>query len=329
MVPVILACTAYGAAPSHEMYLCASISSSSRVMGSHDTDPEGIFRRDNAGGFKHIGANLPLLISIELDPRDYSRIYAAGLSGVMRSTDGGDTWRICTGWDETEPKSVVLDPKNPDTVYAGLPDGIVVSHDQGQTWVRMEDGLPDRGKYTQCVQVDRTKGGRVFAGCEKGIFLSEDGARTWRQVFVAVDTVDDIQQSPHVPGRWLAVTQSAGALESRDGGVTWKKLPNVPSEKALYNVAFDPAHRGRLAIGSWTYGVLTSVDDGSTWIERNAELPESHRVWRVAVDPDSGRLYASVFEDALYESDDFGATWRKAGLEGSIVRSFTFVPATR
>ena len=298
-------------------------------MGSRNGDKEGIFKRDAEGEFKHVGANLPLLVALAVDPRDESQIFAAGLSGVMRSRDGGNTWRILTGWDETEPKSLAFDSKNPDILYASLPDGVIVSKDQGQHWSRMEKGLPDRGKYSQCIQVDRTRGGRVFAGCEKGIFLTENGGQSWRQVFKATDTVNDIEQSPHDPRHWLAVSQSAGALESRDGGATWKKIAAVPSEHALYNVSFDAVHRGRIAIASWTYGLLTSEDDGKTWVDKNAGLPEPHRVWRTAIDPDDGKIYASIYDGALYVSDDFGGTWRSAGLEGSIIRDFNFVSQSR
>ncbi len=317
------------AAPAHDLYLAAGINSSSRVMGGKAAAPDGMYVRTANGGFRHVGANLPLLITLAVDPRDAARVYAAALSGVMRSADAGLTWRIVTGWDETEPKALLFDPSRPDTVYAGLPDGFIVSTDRGQTWTRREQGLPARGKYTQSLQVDRTQAGRVFAGCEKGLYLTEDGAQTWRQVFATTDTVNDIQQSPHDAAHWVAVTQSAGAIESRDGGRTWTRLAGVPSEQALYNVVFDPARRGRLAIASWTYGLLTSEDDGRTWTDRNAGLPALHRVWRTAVDPDSGVLYAAVFEQALYASTDFGRTWRVAGMEGSIIRSFIFVPRVR
>lgn len=323
---LFLAGAATAAAASHDLLVCASISGSSRVMGGGSAGTDGIFVRSAEGTFNHIGVPLPLLITLVVDPRDSSRIYAAGLSGVMRSGDGGLTWRIVTGWAETEPKALALDPVNPGTVYAGLPDGFIVSDDRGETWKRRETGLPERGKYTQAIQVDRTRGGRVFAGCEKGIFLTDDGARSWRRVFETVDTVNDIRQSPHDPARWIAVSQSAGALESRDGGLTWRRLSGVPSEHALYNVTFDPVHQGRIAIASWTYGLLTSEDDGRTWVERNAGLPEPRRVWRTAVDPDDGRLYAAVYQRALYASADFGRTWQVAGLEDSVVRSFTFVP---
>lgn len=317
------------ATPVHDLYVCASINSSSRVMGGRGGALDGIFARGADGSFSHVGVHLPLLITLAVDTREPARIYAAGLSGVMRSSDGGMTWRIVTGWDETEPKALALDPLQRDTVYVGLPDGFIVSTDRGQTWHRREHGLPARGKYTQSLQVDRTRAGRVFAGCETGIYLTEDGAQSWRQVFATADTVNDIQQSPHDPARWVAVSQSAGALESRDGGLTWTRLAGVPSAQALYNVTFDPAQRGRIAIASWTYGLLTSEDDGRTWTDRNAGLPLPHRVWRTVVDPDSRLLYASVFEQALYASADFGRTWQVAGMEGSVIRSFIFVPRSR
>lgn len=226
----------------------------------------------------------------------------------------------------TEPKSVMVDPNAPDMIYAALPDGLGVSTDRGHSWSRRENGLPERGKYTQVVTVDRTKAGRVFAGCETGIYFTEDAAQNWRRVFATVDTVTDIRQSPHDPRHWLAVTQSAGALVSRDGGHTWREMSGLPAGRPLYNVAFDPTRAGRVAIASWNLGLLTSEDDGATWTARNAGLPESHRVWRTAIDPDTGTLLADVDGDTLFASDDFGRTWRSIGMAASRIQSFVFVP---
>lgn len=334
---LFLALTSCAAAPqpaaktmAHDLYVAASINASSRVMGGGGAALDGLYLRPaGSAEFSHVGLNMPLLITVAVDPRDPALVHAAGLSGVMRSRDGGRTWRIVTGWDETEPKSLALDPRDPDTLYVGLPDGFVVSRDQGQTWRRAEQGLPARGKYTQSLQVDRTVGGRVLLGCESGIYLSEDGGGQWRRVFAATDTVNDLQQSPHDPARWLAVSQSAGLIESRDGGRTWERRPGLPSENALYNIAFDPHQPGRLAVASWTYGLWVSEDDGRTWTNRTAGLPEPGRVWRTAFDPDDGRLYAAVYERALFASSDLGRTWTEVGMSGSVIRSFTFVPRQR
>lgn len=315
------------AAPQYDLYLCAAFNNGSRVMGSKDGTSNGVFLRTGPDEFKHVGINYPLAISATFDPRDANVFYVACLSGVLRTLDGGKSWRLVTGWDETEPKSIAVDPNEPDTVYTGLPDGIVVSRDRGQTWQRRERGLPERGKYTQVVRTDRERRGRALIGCESGIYLTENGAESWKLVLGTAETVDDIQQSPHDPKVWIAVTQSAGALRSSNGGVAWKKIEQVPSDKALYNVAFDVRDARRLAIASWSHGLLVSEDGGSTWTARNAGLPGPARVWRTAIDPDSGQLYAAVFGEGLYVSSDFGHSWRPvAGMQGASVQTFTFVP---
>ena len=313
------------ASPKHELYLCAT-TSLNYIVGAKMVTPSGLYHREQDGSYRHFGVNFPGIFSLAVDPRDHQRLYVASLNGALCSADGGKTWRIGTSWDMTEPKDVFVDPNAPDNVYLALPDGIAVSPDRGVTWPRRENGLPERGKYTQVVKVDRTRAGRALAGCESGIYVTDNAAESWRRVFSTEKTITDLRQSPHDAQVWLASTQSDGALVSRDGGLTWKKFDDVPSEEALYNVAFDGTNSRRFAIGSWTYGVLVTEDGGETWSERNAGLPDGHCVFRVGIDPDTGRLYAAVYKDSVFESEDFGRTWRKSGLEGSIVYNFVFVP---
>lgn len=323
---VLPALTAGCATAGHDLYLFGAVNIQGRVAGSRDTSLNGVYLRQADGSFRHLGVNYPAMLAGSFDPRDPRTFYVAALSGVLVTHDGGQSFRIGTSWDITEPKGVMVDPNAPDTVYAALPDGITVSTDRGQTWARREHGLPARGKYTQVVTVDRTRAGRVLAGCESGIYLTEDAAQSWRPVHPTQETVNDLQQSPHDQQFWLAATQSAGVLASHDGGLTWAPVPGLSAEKAHYNIAFDPTNARRIAIGGWTYGVLASEDGGRTWTARNEGLPAKHRVWRIAVDPDDGRLYAAVIYDSLYVSADFGRTWQAAGLPNSRISGFTFVP---
>jgi photosystem II stability/assembly factor-like uncharacterized protein len=72
--------------------------------------------------------------------------------------------------------------------------------------------------------------------------------------------------------------------------------------------------------------VAVSEDRGRTWQARNSGLPSAN-IWSVAFDPaQSGRLYASVHEEAVYVSTDSGRTWRKDGLAGSSIFRMKFVP---
>lgn len=313
-------------AAGHDLVLCASINKD-YVIGSALVTLSGLYERTGPTEFKHFGFNYPLLYAMSRDPRDRQVFYVSANNGLFLTRDGGRTWRIGTSWDMTESHDVAVDPNAPDTVYLALPDGIAVSTDRGATWPRREKGLPERGKYTQVVEVDRTRAGRVLAGCEAGIFLTENAGQSWRRVLATTATVGDLQQSPHDPKLWVAVTQADGAFISRDGGRNWQKIGGVASEKAWYNLAFDGSNPQRIAFSSWTYGVLTTEDGGQTWNERNGRLPKEHCVFRVGIDPDNGRLYANVYRHSLHISDDFGRNWTEVpGLDGIQVFDFVFTP---
>ena len=322
------AALANAAIPAHDMVVSV-LAGPAFVVGTKSAFESGLFRRGPDGSFHHFGLDFPGTFGISVDPRDSRVFYVASLNGCLITRDGGLTWRIGTSWDMTEPQDVRVDPNSPDTVYIALPDGVAQSKDRGVTWTRRERGLPERGKYTQAIEIDRNRAGRVLAGCETGIYLTENAGRSWRRVLPTSETVTDIEQSPHDPRRWMAATQADGLVQSRDGGLTWRPVAGVPSAKCLYNVAFDPTNPRRIAVGSWTYGVLTTEDGGATWADRNAGLPAGHCVYRVGVDPDSGRLYAGVHQVSLYQSGDFGRTWTPDGLPQSRIYRFNFVPAAR
>lgn len=320
----LLATPLFAAPPAYDFVICANINRN-YVIGSKITTLNGVYQRDAAGAWQHLGVNDTTLTAVAFDPRDRRVTYTSATNGLWRTLDGGKTWRMCNSWDMTEGRDVAIDPNAPDHVYLALTDGVAFSSDRAQTLVRRENGLPARGKFTQALKVDRTKAGRVLAACEVGIFLTDDAAQNWRQVLATKETVNDVQQSPHDPAHWLAITQSTGAWQSRDGGVTWTQIPGVPTDRALYNITFDVTNPQRFAIASWAHGVLTTEDAGKTWTARNAGLPDPHQVWRVGVDPE-GRLYASVVKQTLYVSADFGRTWKPDALEGSLVNSFLLLP---
>ena len=322
---LILGLTASMAPAAQDFIICANINKV-YVIGSKIVTTNGLFRLDDNMKWQHFGYNDTTITAVAFDPRDPNVIYTSTLNGLWVSYDGGKGWRMVNSWDMTEGQDVAVDPNSPDTVYLALPDGVGVSLDQGKTIIRRENGLPDRGKFTKTIEIDRTTAGRVMAGCEKGIFLTEDAGLNWRQVLPTTTQVNDLEQSPHDPAHWLAVTDNHGAWESRDAGLTWSQIDGLTKENPIYNVTFDPTNDLRMAVGGWADGAWTSEDGGKTWKDRNEGLPKDPRVWRVGVDHNTGRLYASVFKETLYYSDDFGRTWKADVFEGSLVNYFTSLP---
>src|SRR5689334_891144 len=58
------------------------------------------------------------LYSIEIHPTNPRVLYASGaLAGVIRSTDGGSSWKLLPG-SPFRPGFVALDPSRPSTVYS-------------------------------------------------------------------------------------------------------------------------------------------------------------------------------------------------------------------
>jgi hypothetical protein len=312
-------------AAGHDLYLCVNLSGQgSGVMGRGGAARSGLYRFTGRQGFEHLGPHHIRMFTLTHDPREPSTLFVAALDGVLRTRDGGRTWRTLTGWDMTEPKALAFDRQAPDHLYAALPDGIAFSPDRGVTWERRHAGI--RRAYTNALVVDRTRAGRLLAGTELGIYLSEDAARTWRLVQPTARVTYDLRQSPSDPRDFLAVTGRDGALRSRDGGRTWQPVPGIGRDRTLHQGLFDPTDARRLVVGGWGVGVQVSEDGGATWQDRTAGLPR-REVWSVAADPDTpGRLYAAPYLDDLYVSDDLGRSWRGLALGKATVYSLVFVP---
>lgn len=309
----------------HDFYVCVTLSGQGQVMGGAKIPVRsGLYRSSDRQNFEHLGFSHIRMFGMTHDVREPDTLFLTTLDGIVRAKDRGRTWRIMTSWDMTEPKGIAFDPNAPDNVYAGLPDGIAVSRDRGQTWQRSQEGI--RRGYTHPISVDRTQAGRVLAGTEKGIYLSEDGARTWTMVLPTEKTVYDLEQSPHAPQTWLAVTSSNGAFRSENGGRAWQRIASVPTEHTLHNCDFDRGDPERIVIAGWGFGVRVSEDGGRTWSDRTAGLP-SREIWRACIDPDiPGRLYTAPHLKPLYASDDYGRTWRPLAFDQVMAFDMVFVP---
>lgn len=324
LLALLISAAALRAENKHDLYFCVNLSGQGQVMGSAVTVASGLYRSNDRQNFEHVGFNHFRTFAMTHDPRDPKALFVSVLDGILRTPDGGKSWRRMTGWEMTEPKEIAFDPNAPDRIYAGLPDGIAVSTDRGVHWERMNAGI--RRAYTHSLVVDRTKAGRVLAGTELGIYLTEDGAKTWRRVQPTTKVTYSLEQSPHDPKLFLAATSADGALLSSDGGRTWRRLTGVPTTHTLHYGHFDPHDPRRLVICGWDAGVMVSEDGGATWVDRSAGLP-NRQVWCVSPDPDlPNRLYAAPYLAPVQVSDDFGRSWRVLCFEKAIVYNLVFVP---
>lgn len=297
----------------YDLWVCGAITKGWKP--GIDQVASGLHRRDPQGRWHHPGYDHPYINALATDPSDRSTFYLASGNGMIRARQNGAQWRIMTSWDMTEANGIATDTKG--NIYLALPDGIGYSEDGGNTWTRRDTGI--RRKYTQAVRA--SKDGTVLAATEQGIFR-RNGNATWSLAGAQGEMVFDIAQSPHDPKRWIAVTQSGAAYQSNDNATSWTHMA-IPKVHTLYNVAFDPSNSKRIALGGWNTGVLLTEDNGQTW----KNIMPNAQVWRVAIHPATGAIFAYVHEKELLQTADSGNTWTSAGLPGGVVRDLVFLEA--
>ena len=310
------------AAPASRFY--AAVSMTKAQKNSPTPLDSGLYLRQADGQWTNFGPRILGVTSLATSPDNPASLLLASADGVVRTTDGGKTWRKTTGWQVADVRAIVFDHANPAHAYAATAWGPLRSTDGGASWQLAQQGLARL--YCQTIIADAASGGHVLLGTEDGVYASHDGAVTWaRTVFPAVSVLR-LAQSAADPKLLLAGTQGRGAWLSRDGGQSWTAADPGSATANLYAAAISPHTATQLAVGGWEIGVRVSADGGRTWADRTAGLPAKN-VFVLAFDPDvKGRLWASTFEEGTYYTDDLGLTWHDGGLYGAYAFDLVFLP---
>jgi photosystem II stability/assembly factor-like uncharacterized protein len=249
---------------------------------------------------------------LAVDPNAPATLYASvsfsGLSGLLRSSDDGVSWR------PAGLHSFILSlALTPSSLYAGTSEGGVYrSDDRGLTWRAASEGLT--GFSVSELAVDPTAPTTLYASTDNGVHKSDDGGLTWRAVGLSGQRVWTLAVIPTTPTTLYAGVgygDEPGVYKSTDGGETWRAA-GLPGQRIL-TLAVDPTTPTTLYAGVREGGVQRSDDGGATW--RAVGLP-GRSVGALAIHPvEPAILYAGTDdrgEDALFRSVDGGATWSES-----------------
>jgi photosystem II stability/assembly factor-like uncharacterized protein len=202
-------------------------------------------------------------------PRRPDEIYAAlEVNGVIRTTDGGETWADCSDdlvrlAEQPHLKSkiisdtfaegmldghaIAISPADPDAVILAARMGLFRSADQGGTWRDMELKRFSPVTYGRDIKVSPQDGNTLYAALsvaaasrDGGVYRSEDAGRTWRR-FDKVQvhgTIMSVALHPSDPRQIYIGARYAGEVfATQDGGETWAAIPLPGPVKDLYAVA--------------------------------------------------------------------------------------------
>jgi uncharacterized protein (TIGR03437 family) len=356
---------------SRTVYAAAEISSTvwagKVVTGQMFDLVKGVVYKTTDGGanWRAVWRGDNLARYIWIDPRDSKVLYVstgifdreaansdpvanqAGGVGILKSTDGGATWRAlnqANGLNNLYVGSLYMHPANPDILLAGTGngvygdgDGVYLSTDAGMTWRRTMGSryLVDKTNGDQISAVEFAVSNPQVAYAASGLVMyrSQDGGQTWKMVAgspsepgfgppgMQAGTPVDLQVDPRNANRIFVNNYTGGNFLSTDGGVSWVSASKGYTGADLHSVSVDPLDARRVyTIGR--SGPFRSDDGGATWaglhyVAANMSawfpiygpMPEWYAV---AADPrNPGRvLFADEMFGGLWLSTEAGLDWR-------------------
>ncbi|MFQ5349887.1 MAG: YCF48-related protein, partial [Thermoanaerobaculia bacterium] len=247
----------------------------------------GIFRSDDSGASwqgAHTGDDRRAR-ALALATSQPGTLFAAGVSGLRKTTDGGASW--------SDP---VVDPAD----FGGL------------------------GPQVRALAVDPNAPGVVFAGQSGApgkVYRSTDGGASWSPSLEVMTTLRTFepQSISFAPGsssvalvgyfgQPLGFGPPAYTVErTTDGGATWASVLTGDALDKL-EIRFDPLDPTTVFVtvsDDSAFEIFRSTDSGATWQPLAAALPCAHLVL-----PDPGiaaALWAGC--EPVFLSEDHGASW--------------------
>lgn len=244
----------------------------------------------------------PDLHSLVVDPTAPDTLYIGSHQGVSVSSDGGANWEVIETLNGADAMGWAF---NGEQILVGGHPGISVSTDGGNTFEQRNDGLP-------ATDVHALGAGEeiIYAGLAGlGTVASTDGGVSWETrseefggAFMGAISVD-----PSDDDHLIAPDMQQGAVESRDGGRTWRALGGVPA--AMW-VSWDRSDTDHI-IATTQGAAAETTDGGQTWTE--LEIPDGASIVEFSPD-DPDILYAAVLDDPearVFSSTDGGTRWEQ------------------
>lgn len=173
-------------------------------------------------------------------------LLAGTTKGIIRSSDGGQSWTRPKLSGDGEVSGLAASPSNPDRIVAATRTGVFRSKDRGETWARISDPL---GVEPHALAFMPSDDRVLFATTSGGLYRSRDQGATWRRVNGGLPHSDLTGIAVDPDGRAIYVSDFTwgGIFRSADGGSTWKRMPTDGlGSDHVWTLSLDPAAPGRL-----------------------------------------------------------------------------------
>ena len=249
--------------------------------------------------------------ALALSPDDPDVALFGHHDGVLRSEDGGVTWRPLVQRSGFDAMGLAVSRSDARRLYLAGHDVLQTSGDGGATWQAVTHNLPGTDLHALALSPDDPNRLVAFV-VGHGVYQSGDGGRTWRRVPGPLPRdIAALASAGGDPETLYAASGSQGVLRSTDGGRSWAPAGRGLPARGVLALAVDPAARATVYAGAED-GLYRSTDDGASWAK--LPYPGGNAVAVAASPARPGRLLAIAVtggQGQVHRSDDGGQTWNR------------------
>ena len=185
----------------------------------------------------------------------------------------------------------------------------------------------------------------ILAATNAGLYRTFDPTRGWEKLPYGAGldsrTTCVSTNSQNHKTVWVG-TATSGVLVSRDGGETWRQIPNIPTNAPISTIEQDKQRSAYIYVGT-KQTLFISHDGGERWMRRGGNLPYGDYA-SILVNPRNGdeifvgNAYqnngggsTTINSGGVYRSTDAGMTWmrvdpRNARLPSQRIWALAFDP---
>ncbi len=268
-----------------------------------------------------------------IDPINLAIFYAPTWNGILKSTDGGNTWQVKTnglGIPNRSVDVITIHPSNPNIIYGGIGETLIVSNDGGESWSTPADGYGNGIGVSRFyhIVIDPFYPDIIYVGGAAGeIYKSVDAGHNFTRLgFNVSEGAFSLAAHPDQQGVYLVGINSydAGIIKTENGAdfrSVSKGLIFGGADSAYSAITYAPSNPNIVYAGSGyednrvAKGVFKSTDGGESWTSINNGLSLNlttgypHYVKFIAVHPTNPNIVFAATGSGLYKSVDGGASW--------------------
>jgi len=286
-----------------------------------------------------INPSKPSIMYLGTGDNDAGGDYTPTTVGVLKSTDGGNTWNTTgfsytlatTGYNYMTLNQLIFNPSDTGTLFCATSFGLFYSKNGGAKWtIAINDDIKD-------VEFEPNHSSTIYAGSATGRFYrSVDSGKTFTRITAGLPTAGMERLAIGVTNAdsnvvYVLAVDSAnygfyGLYRSTDRGQTftarsvrstgapnllgWSNTGSDSSGQAWYNLVIkvSPTHSDSVFVaGSWLW---TSADGGSTWMFNNSVYDSVHiDIHSILFFPGSSSAFLMSTDGGVFETPDAGNTW--------------------